>query len=67
MEYEKTGENFSFGVGTVKTAGAGKLSEAEKITGKLSNKAIAKKAVTAGLQAMAVATVVGLKVKFSRK
>lgn len=67
MEYTKNTEKFSFGFGSTKTAGIGKLSDSRKITGRLSKKVIAKKAVTAGLQAMSVATVVGLKVKFSGK
>lgn len=67
MEYTKNTEKFSFGFGSTKTAGIGKLSDSRQITGGLSKKVIAKKAVTAGLQAMAVATVVGLKIKFSGK
>lgn len=67
MEYEKNNGKFSFGFGSTKVAGKGRLSGAVPITERLSGKAVAKKAVSAGLQAMAVATVVGLKVKFSRK
>lgn len=67
MEYEKTGEKFSFGIGTEKTAGAGKLSDSKKISGKLSGKAIAEKAVSAGLKAMAVTAVIGIKCRFSGK
>ncbi|MDE6678924.1 MAG: hypothetical protein K2K02_07770 [Ruminococcus sp.] len=67
MEYTKNTERFSFGFGRTKVAGTGKLSDSRRITAKLSAKAVAGKAVTAGLQAMAVATVSGLKVKFSGK
>lgn len=67
MEYEKTGEKFSFGIGTTKVAGTGKLSDSRKISGRQSRKAIAKRAVSAGLQAMAVTAVIGLKIKFSEK
>lgn len=67
MEYEKTGEKFSFGIGTTKIAGMGKLSDSKKISGRPSGKTIAKKAVSAGIQAMAVTAVIGLKIKFSGK
>lgn len=66
MEYEKTGEKFSFGIGTAKIAGTGKLSDSKK-AGRASGKTIAKRAVSAGLQAMAVTAVIGLKIKFSEK
>ena len=66
MEYEKTGEKFSFGIGTTKVAGVGKLSESKKV-GRTTGKTIAKRAVSAGLQAMAVTAVIGLKIKFSGK
>ncbi|MDE5861446.1 MAG: hypothetical protein K2H28_04555 [Ruminococcus sp.] len=61
MEYRKTGEKFSFGIGTVSTAGIGKLSDGKKITGRCSAKTIAERAVTAGIQAMAVTGVIILK------
>ncbi len=67
MEYTKNTEKFSIGFGNTKIAGIGKLSDAQQITDRLSKKAVARKAVTAGIQAMAVATVVGLKIKFSKK
>lgn len=67
MEYEKNTEKFSFGVGSARIAGKGRLSDSRKITDKYSGKVLAKKAVIAGVQAMAVAAVVGLKVKFSGK
>lgn len=67
MEYEKNTGKFSFGFGTDRTAGVGKLSDIQKIPAKYSKKAIVEKAVTAGVQAMAVAAVVGLKIKFSGK
>ena len=67
MEYEKNTEKFSLGFGSTKVAGTGKLSESQRITAKLSGKVIAKKAFTVGVQAMAIAAVVGLKVKFSGK
>jgi len=67
MEYTKNTENFSIGFGDTKIAGIGKLSDAQPITDRLSKKAVARKAVTAGIQAMAVATVVVLKIKFSKK
>ncbi|MDE5558654.1 MAG: hypothetical protein K2J32_13390 [Ruminococcus sp.] len=67
MEYKKTSEKFSFGIGTTKTAGVGKLSDNKRISGRCSGKAIAKKAVTAGLQAMAVTAVIGIKCRLSGK
>ena len=67
MEYKKTSEKFSFGIGTIKTAGVGKLSDSKRISGRCSGKAIAKKAVTASLQAMAVTAVIGIKCRFSSK
>lgn len=67
MEYEKNTEKFSFGVGNTRVAGTGRLSDSQKIMAKYSGKTLAKKAVVAGVQAMAVAAVVGLKVKFSGK
>lgn len=67
MEYEKNTGKFTFGLGNTRTAGIGKLSDAQQITEKISGKVIAKKAVSAGLQAMAVTAVIGLKVKFARK
>ena len=57
MEYTKNNERFSFGFGSTKVSGIGRLSDSRRITAKLSAKAVARKAVTAGLQAMAVATV----------
>lgn len=67
MEYEKNKEKFSFGFGSTRVAGKGKLSDSQRITAKLSRKAVVKKAVVTGVKAMAVATVVGMKVKFSGK
>lgn len=67
MEYEKNTEKFSFGIGSTRVAGKGRLSDSQKIMAKYSGKTLAKKAVVAGVQAMAVAAVVGLKVKFSGK
>lgn len=67
MEYEKNTEKFSFGIGSTRVAGKGRLSGSQKIMAKYSGKTLAKKAVVAGVQAMAVAAVVGLKVKFSGK
>lgn len=67
MEYEKNTEKFSFGFGSTRVAGTGKISDRRKITAKLSGKAVAKKAVAAGVQAMAAAAVIGLKIKFSKK
>lgn len=67
MEYKKNTEKFSFGFGNIRTAGIGKISEVQQITVKLSKKSVARKAVTAGVQAMAVAVAVGLKIKFSGK
>lgn len=67
MKYQKKTEKFSFGIGTAKTAGAGKLSDGEKISGGYSVKTIAERAVSAGLQAMAVTAVVALKCHFNRR
>ena len=67
MEYEKNTGKFSFGFGTARTAGVGKISDIQKIQVKHSNKVIAKKAVIAGLQAMATIAVIGLKIRFSGK
>lgn len=67
MEYGKTGEKFSFGFGNTKTAGVGKISDSRKISGKLSGKTIAKKAVASGLQAMAVTAVIAIKSRISGK
>ena len=61
MEYGKTGKKISFGIGTVRTVGIGKLSDGKKITGRCSAKTVAERAVTAGIQAMAVTAVIMLK------
>ena len=65
MEYRKTGEKFSFGIGTTKTAGIGKLSDGKKISGGYSVKTITERAVSAGLQAMAVTAVVAFKCRLN--
>lgn len=67
MEYKKNTEKFSFGIGNTRVAGTGRLSDSQRITAELSKKAVARKAVTAGVQAMAVSVAVGLKIKFSGK
>ena len=61
MEYGKTGKKISFGIGTVRTAGIGKLSDGKKITGRCSAKTIAERAVSSGIQAMMITAVILLK------
>lgn len=53
MEFEKKTDKFSFGAGSLKTAGAGKLSEAEPVqkTGTADKKKIAKAAAVAAASA----------------
>ncbi|MDE6036548.1 MAG: hypothetical protein K2G36_11655 [Ruminococcus sp.] len=61
MEYVKTGKKMTFGVGTVRTAGIGKLSDSKKITGGYTAKTIAERAVSSGIQAMMITAVILLK------
>lgn len=67
MEYEKNGEKFSFGFGTMKTAGSGDLTNAEEvpktIKTKYDKKVIAKNAA----KAAAMSALVLLKHKRSKK
>ena len=67
MEYRKTSEKFSFGIGTTKTVGIGKLSDGKRISGGYSVKTVAERAVSAGLQAMAVTAVVTFKCRLNDK
>lgn len=64
MEFEKNTANFSFGAGTIKTAGAGKLSDSEPLPKTaLDKKKIAKTATLAAVSAVAIL----LKKKLSHK
>ncbi|MBP3309988.1 MAG: hypothetical protein J6L05_04160 [Ruminococcus sp.] len=67
MEYEKNGEKFSFGFGTMKAAGSGDLTNAEEvpktIKTKYDKKVIAKNAA----KAAAMSALVLLKHKRSKK
>lgn len=51
MEYQKNNSNFSFGFGTMKTAGTGNLSGARKIRTKKARLSKAKTAAKAGFLA----------------
>ena len=67
MEYERSGEKFSFGFGTMKAAGSGSISNAQEapknVRTKYDKKVIAKNAVRAAVLSAAVV----LKNKHSRK
>lgn len=64
MEFEKNTAKFSFGAGTVKTAGAGKLSDSEPVPKSATDKK--KVAKTAAVAAVSTAVFL-LKRKLNRK
>ncbi len=65
MEYIKNNEKFSFGFGNEKVAGQGNLLNNHQVMSEHSKKFPVEKAVTIGIQLIAVATIT--KLKFFRK
>lgn len=65
MEYTKNNEKFSFGFGTEKVAGKGNLLNNRQAMSGHSKKFLVKKAVTVGIQIIAVTAIT--KFKFFKK
>ncbi len=67
MEFEKNKGNFSFGFGTMKTAGAGNLSETQEVPKDIKTKHNPKEIAASAVKAAALAGLVILKHKMKKK
>ncbi|MCQ2468677.1 MAG: hypothetical protein MJ100_02565 [Ruminococcus sp.] len=67
MEFEKTKGNFTFGAGSIKTAGKGSLSDAQEVPKSIKTKRDVKGIAVTAAKAAALTGLVLLKHKVSKK